>query len=201
MDNQKLRDLLRVWCKVTQKNLPERTAPGNRSVWWEASSPAWWSHHNGERCIGLTVAGAVNHWAGTIRLNLIITDSGQYFVVAKTPSDYAYLRDEAVAAFTATIPPAADPLVTHLEKWRQAMIDDIKKLTFSDVQMRQDDGKDPKAFFTVTHAEIPKLSVTVDLDNDSFDIKFALGCASHPVSKMLAESLRRVERASVCTEE
>jgi hypothetical protein len=200
MDNKKLKQLIYAWFNAAGPELPFRTAPGNRAVTWEANSPVWWSQWEGVRCIGLTVRGYVNHWSGTIRLNLIITDKGQYHITHKS-GDYGYLRDEAVEEFRKTIPPATDPLVIHLERWKQAMIADIQKLEFSEVQMVQDTGKDPKAFFTVRHAEIPKLAVTVDLDNDSFDIKFAPGCATLPVSKMLAETLRRVERSAVCSEE
>jgi hypothetical protein len=200
MDNKKLKDLLFKWCKSVAKELPERTNPLNRAVTWEANSPVWWSQWNGVRCAGLTVRGYVNMWSGTIRINLIINDNGEYAIVPKS-GGYEYLRDEAVEVFRSKIPAATDPLVLHLERWKQAVIADIQKLEFSDVQMVQDESKDPKAFFTVRHPEIPKLAVTVDLDNDSFGIKFAPGCATLPVSKMLAETLRRVERAAVCTEE
>jgi hypothetical protein len=200
MDNKKLKEMVAAWCKAAAKDLPQRTAPGNRAVTWEANVPAWWSHWNGVRCIGLTVRGYVNHWAGTIRLNLIITDNSEYVVTSK-PGDYGYLRDEAVEAFRAKIPATADPLVTHLERWKQAMIADIQKLEFSDVQFVHDEGKEPKAFFTIRHPEIPRLGATVDLDNDSFDIKFAPRCAALPISKMLADTLRRVERAAICIEE
>lgn len=200
MDNKKLKELIWAWFNAAEPELPNRTAPGNRGVKWEANSPVWWSNWGGKRCIGLTVRGYVSNWAGTLRLNLIITDDGQY-IVTKKNSDYGYLRDEAETEFVKTIPPATDPLVITLEQWKQAMIADIQKLEFSEVQLVQDTGKDPKAFFTIRHPEIPKLAATVDLDNDSFEIQFAPGCATLPVSKMLAETLRRVERVAVCTED
>lgn len=200
MDNKELIAKLQAWCKATKSALPTSSACDTKSVTFEANGPVWWSSVGGVRCAGLTVRGYVQNWHGTVKLNIMITDDNEYFVVAK-PGDYGYLRQEAYEAFKKSIPPATDPLVIHLERWKQAMIADIQKLEFSEVQMVQDTSKDPKAFFTIRHPEIPKLAVTVDLDNDSFDIQFAPGCATLPVSKMLAETLRRVERAVVCKSE
>lgn len=192
MDNKKLKELIWAWFNAAGPELPNRTAPGNRAVTWEANSPVWWSHWEGVRCIGLTVRGYVTNWAGTLRLNLIITDNGQYHVTKKN-SDYGYLRDEAETEFVKTIPPAEHPLVADLERWKQAIIEDLNKLEFSDVQMMQDKAQ-PTAFFTIRHPEIPKLQVAVDLDHDSFNMDFALGCRSHPLAKALRDSLHRVEK-------
>lgn len=192
MDNKKLKELIWAWFNAAGPELPNRTAPGNRAVTWEANSPVWWSNWGGARCIGLTVRGYVTNWAGTLRLNLIITDQGQY-IVTKKNSDYGYLRDEAEAEFVKTIPPAEHVLVADLERWKQAIIEDLNKLEFSDVQMMQDKAQ-PTAFFTIRHPDIPKLQVVVDLDHDSFSMDFALGCRAHPMSKVLQDSLRRVEK-------
>lgn len=192
MDNKKLKELIYAWFNAAGPELPFRTAPGNRAVTWEANSPVWWSQWGGVRCIGLTVLGYVTDWAGALRLNLIITDNGQY-VVTKNKGDYGYLRDEAEAEFVKTIPPANDPLVISLERWKQAVIDDLNKLEFSEVQMMKDTGKDPKAFFTIRHPDMPKLAVTVDLDADSFNVQFAHGCRSSPMAKMLTDAIYRVE--------
>lgn len=198
MDNNLLKDRLRKWCKAASKNLPVDTAEGGRAVTWEANGPTWWSSHEGKKCIGTTVRGYVQKWSGTLRVNLMIDLDGNYFVVPKN-GDYGYLRDEAVRAFREVIPTESNPLITHLEKWKAALIADIQKLEFSDVHMMQD--TEEKAFFTIRHPELPKLAVTVDLDNDSFDVSYGPGCKAHPMAKMLAESLRRVEREVVCKSE
>lgn len=192
MDNKKLKELVAAWANSATNDLPFRTAPGNRSVSWETYT-LWWSQHNGKRCVGLTVVGVVRDWAGMIKINLIITDDGEYFVVPKGPSDYAYLRDEAVDAFTAKIPSATNPLVTRLELWRQAIIDDIQKLSFSDVRIDDTGGEEEEAYFSITHPEIPNMKVTLNLDHDTFGI-VEKPTRTHPLAKMLVEVAKRVER-------
>lgn len=199
MDNKQLKERLHKWCKSAAKELPTCTADESRAVTWEANGPVWWSNHAGQKCIGITVRGYIQQWSGTIRINLIIDLEGKYFVLPKMPGNYGYIRDEAAKVFQGKIPEQAHPLIGHLEKWKAALIADIQKLEFSEVNMLND--LDAKAFFTIHHPEIPKLAVTVDLDYDSFDVSFGPGCKAHPMAKMLAESLRRVERDVVCKSE
>ncbi len=192
MDNKELIAKLHAWCKATKSSLPTSSACDTKSVTFEANGPVWWSSVGGVRCAGLTVRGYVQNWHGTIKLNIMITDDNEYFIVPK-PGDYGYLRQEAFEAFKKAIPPAEHPLVAQLERWKQAIIEDLNKLEFSAVQMMQDKAE-PTAFFTIRHPEIPKLQVAVDLDHDSFNMDFALGCRSHPLAKVLKDSLFRVEK-------
>ena len=107
-DNQKMRDLLSAWMDNTRGKLP--LTWGGRRCWVKKQpySQGWWSQYEGERCIGIRVSVGSEFYDGPMAdMNLIITDSGRYFVYEKEhPGGLVELTNMVAKIFLANIPKA-----------------------------------------------------------------------------------------------
>ena len=107
-DNQKMRDMLSAWWDNVRGKLP--VTWGGRRCWVQKYpySRGWWSQFEGERCIGIRISVGSAFYDGPMAdMNLIITDSGRYFVYEKEhPGGLTELTNMVAKIFLANIPKA-----------------------------------------------------------------------------------------------